>query len=185
MTQDEFEKLRARLEEQLRLDVEMLYEAHRVKLRAFETIRRARAELEGSEMPPLSGAGRPAVPTLQAPPPPQAPAPAVRTRGEAWSVLSGIEGALDGLPDEFDKHDLLRALGGKPSKATLARALETLRKEKVIAITQPGTGRIPARYRKLQGADSAEAGDAAVAEPETGDGSRIAGAEPADAAGSS
>jgi hypothetical protein len=182
MTQDEFEKLRARLEEQLRLDVEMLYEAHRVKLRAFETIRRARAELEGSEMPPLSGAERPFVRTLQAPPPPQAPAPAVRTRGEAWSVLSGIAGALEALPEEFDKYDLVRALGEEPSKATLARALETLCKEKIIKLAKAGTGRTPARYRKLQGAAAAEPRDAAAAEPETGDGSRSAGTEPGDAA---
>jgi hypothetical protein len=182
MTQDEFEKLRARLEEQLRQDVEMLYEAHRVKLRAFETIRRARAELEGSEMPPLSGAGRPAVPTLQASPAPQPPAPAVRTRGEAWSVLSGIEGALAELPEEFDKYDLVRVLGEKPSKATLARALETLCKEKIIAITQKGVGRFPARYRKLQGDAATAPRDAGTAEPETGDGSRNAGSGSGDAA---
>lgn len=41
-----FEALRARLEEQLRADVELLHEAHRVKLRAFETVWRAQADVE-------------------------------------------------------------------------------------------------------------------------------------------
>jgi hypothetical protein len=162
MTQDEFEKLRARLEEQLRIDVEMLYEAHRVKLRAFETIRRAHAELRGEEMPeevPVPGAGRRrTVLTL----PPAAAAsvlPPEKTRSKAWSVILGIEEALDQLPEEFDKHDLVRALGYEPSRATLFRALETLRQEGFIALIEQGTGRTPSRFRKLPQAATAEPGD--------------------------
>jgi len=174
MTEDEFEKLRARLEEQLRLDVEMLYEAHRVKLRAFETIRRARAELEGSEMPPIAGAERrpPLSPAAAQPSP--ASAPPAKTRGEPGTVLSGIEAALPELPAEFDKYDLERALGHKPSKATLARALDALRKERIIAISQKGTGRSPARFRKIQGGETGEPRDATAADPETADGARTA-----------
>jgi hypothetical protein len=168
MTQDEFEKLRVRLEEQLRLDVEMLYEAHRVKLRAFETIRQARAELEGSERPPVSSAEpRPPVLAHQAARPALV-APAVKTRGEAWSVLDEIVDVLGKLPDEFDKYDLVRAIGQTPSKATLARALEALCKEDVLAISKQGFGRYPARFRKLPRAALLVAGDAEVAEPESG-----------------
>jgi hypothetical protein len=175
MTQDEFEKLRARLEEQLRLDVEMLYEAHRVKLRAFDTIRQARAELEGSERPPVSSTERrppPAFTPLAAP-----PAPPVKTRGEAWSVLAGVHTALGKLPEEFDKYDLVRALGQEPSKATLARALDTLCKEKIIAISKQGTGRTPARFRKLKRTAAPEPRDAVEAEPEAGGDSQNAGSD--------
>jgi hypothetical protein len=171
MTQAEFEKLRARLEEQLRLDVEMLYEAHRVKLRAFETIRQARAELEGSERPSVSTISNlePRPPVLAHPAARPAPvAPAVKTRGEAWSVLDEIVDVLGKLPDEFDKYDVVRAIGQSPSKATLARALETLRKEDVLAISKEGFGRYPARYRKLPRAALLAAEDATVAEPESG-----------------
>jgi hypothetical protein len=167
MTQDEFEKLRARLEEQLRMDVEMLYEAHRVKLRAFETIRRAHAELRGEEMPeevPVPGAGRrrtvltlpSAVPAAPAP---RAVLPPERTRSKAWSVILGIEEALDQVPEEFDKHDLMRALGYEPSRATLFRALETLRQEGIIALIEQGTGRTPSRFRKLPQAATVESGN--------------------------
>ena len=165
MTQDEFEKLRARLEEQLRLDVEMLYEAHRVKLRAFETIRQARAELEGSERPPVSSAERRAPPvlTLRAAPPVPA-APPVRTRGEAWSVLNGVEEALAQLPEEFDKNDLVRALGYEPSRATLFRAFDTLRADGILQLVRQGSGRQPSRFRKLPGATLLEPRNAAETE---------------------
>jgi len=135
MTQEEFEKLRTRLEEQLRADVEMLYEAHRVKLRAFETIRRAQAELEGEEVP---------APMSEAP----APAPPLKTRGKAGEVLAAVEEALERIPDEFDKNDLHRALGFAPSRPTLFRALDTLRQEGIIAVAEPGSGRTPSRFRK-------------------------------------
>jgi hypothetical protein len=174
MTQDEFEKLRARLEEQLRLDVEMLYEAHRVKLRAFETIRQARAELEGSERPPVATVST--VSNLEPRPPeladeeaqPAPVAPAVKTRGEAWSVFDEIVYVLGKLPDEFDKYDVVRAIGQTPSKATLARALEALCKENILAISTPGFGRYPARFRKLPRAALLAARDAEVAKPESG-----------------
>jgi hypothetical protein len=165
MTQDEFEKLRERLEEQLRMDVEMLYEAHRVKLRAFETIRRAHAELRGEEMPgEVRGAGRrrtvltlpSAVPSA---PNPQAALPPERTRSKAWTVILGIEEALDQVAEEFDKHDLVRVLGYEPSRATLFRALETLRQEGIVAIVQQGTGRTPSRFRKLPQAATVESGE--------------------------
>jgi len=174
MTQDEFEKLRARLEEQLRRDIEMLYEAHRVKLRAFETIRQARAELDGSERPPAPSAEQRPPALAPAARPAPAPAPAVKTRGEAWSVLDGVVDALAELPAEFDKYDLVRALGQKPSKATLARALDTLCKGKVLAVSKPATGRTPARFRKLRGIAAPEPRGAEEAEPEAGDGSRNA-----------
>lgn len=178
MTQDEFEKLRARLEEQLRLDVEMLYEAHRVKLRAFETIRQARAELERSERPPVSTAfsiERRPVSALRAAPP--APAPPVATRSGSWSVLDRILEALGELPEEFDKYDLVRVLGQEPSKATLARALDGLCQEKVIAITQKGVGRFPARFRKLPRAAALVPRAAAQVKPETESSSRNAGGD--------
>jgi len=155
MTQEEFEKLRTRLEEQLRADVEMLYEAHRVKLRAFETIRRAQAELEGEEIPSAGPPfeGRRAVLKLPAPmSEAPAPAPPIKTRGKAGEVLAAVEEALERIPDEFDKNDLHRALGFAPSRPTLFRALDTLRQEGVLAVAEPGSGRTPSRFRKLSAA---------------------------------
>ena len=85
--------------------------------------------------------------------------------------------ALGKLPEEFDKHDLVRTLGWEPSKATLARSLDALCEEKKIAIVKPASGRTPARYRKLQRISPAAPRDAAEAGSEVGDGSGSA-AEP-------
>jgi len=147
MTQDEFEKMRERLEEQLRVDVEMLYEAHRVKLRAFETIARAHAELHGEEAPAPPARGRRRS-VLTLPAAPAAPEPPARTRGKAGAVFDAVQAVFDQLPEEFDKNDLHRALGFVPNRPTLFRALELLQEEGV-AIAKPGLGRIPTRFRKL------------------------------------
>jgi hypothetical protein len=161
MTQAEIEKLRAKLEAQLRADVEVLYEAHRVKLRAFETIWRAQADLGRDEVPAPSSRMEPRpVLTLPAGPPPPPPAEAPgKKRGQAWALLDAIEDAFADLPEEFDKNDLIRAIGYEPNRATLARALDTLRQEGWIAITERGAGKVPTRYRKAGGAPAAASGD--------------------------
>jgi len=153
MTQDEFEKLRARLEEQLRADVELLYEAHRVKLRAYETIRRARAELEEGDLSMAAAPLPPGSPQLPAPEP-KAAAPLTKsgTRSQAGSILYALEEILDQLPEEFDKNDVHRLLGYVPSRPTLARAFETLRDEGILAVSAPGSGRMPMRFRKCAAA---------------------------------
>lgn len=153
MTPVELEALRLRLEEQLRADVELLYEAHRVKLRAFETVLRAQSDV-GSTVeaevirPPraLEAAVEPArEPARQAP------------RRKAWSVLDAVEEALEQVPELFDKNDLHRVIGQVPSRATLARALEMLIRDGRIRVEQEGTGRQPALYRKLPGDAAAPA----------------------------
>jgi hypothetical protein len=48
------------------------------------------------------------------------------------------------------------------------RALETLCTEDILAISKPGFGRYPSRYRKLPRAALLAAGDAKMAEPESG-----------------
>lgn len=141
MTPTEFEALRQRLEEQLRADVELLYEAHRVKLRAFETVLRAQADVGytvEAEMtrPPLALAAI-AEPVREPP------------RRKAWSVLDAVEEALEQVPELFDKNDLHRAIGQAPSRATLSRALEMLIRDGRIKVEQDGVGRQPAIYRKL------------------------------------
>jgi len=142
MEPNHFEALRARLEEQLRADIELLQEAHRVKLRAFETVWRAQAE----------------VAQMQAPPPaaPMAPIGTAETgnRTEGWSVLFSIQEKMDQMPEVFDKNDVAAALGFMPKRATLFRALDELRADGWIQDESPSEGRRPARYRKLAQPDS-------------------------------
>jgi hypothetical protein len=144
MTPAEFEALRLRLEEQLRVDVELLYEAHRVKLRAFETVLRAQADIENTGYTVTAEVARPPLALPSATEPVREP-----PRRKAWSVLDAVEEALEQVPELFDKNDLHRAIGQAPSRATLSRALEMLIREGRIKVEQDGVGRQPAIYRKL------------------------------------
>lgn len=141
MTPAEFEALRLRLEEQLRADVELLYEAHRVKLRAFETVLRSQVEVGYTVE-----AERPLPPLALAATTEPAHEPSRRT---AWSVFDAVEEALEQVPELFDKTDLERVIGQKPSRATLARTLGMLVREGRIKVEQVGVGRQPTLFRKL------------------------------------
>jgi hypothetical protein len=142
MENDPFAALRARLEEQLRADIELLHEAHRVKLRAFETVWRAQADVAAE--PPARGAAvrapRLTIPEVVSSPPP---------RMGGWSALNAIEEKMDELPEVFDKNDVIRAIGFTPKRATLFRAFDQLREEGWIANAESSSGRQPARFRKL------------------------------------
>jgi len=144
METNPFEALRARLEEQLRADVELLHEAHRVKLRAFETVWRAQADVvQLAQMPAPS-----AVDWLPAAKAPASPGKA-ESRRPGWSVFYAIQEKWDQIPEVFDKNDVAVALGSTPKRATLFRALEALRADGFLAEESRSEGRHPARYRKL------------------------------------
>jgi hypothetical protein len=89
-----------------------------------------------------------AVPALpSAPPAPPAPAP--KPKRAPFSVLDDLVAAFPGLPETFDKHDIVRALGYQPSRATLFRALLALGKEGRITNLNYSIGGATTRYRKL------------------------------------
>lgn len=174
MTPADFEALRLRLEEQLRADVELLYEAHRVKLRAFETILRAQGEVPGAGYTVAAEVSRPSL-ALAGTTEPEPPRESSRRR--AWSVLDAVEEALEQVPELFDKTDLEMVIGEKPSRATLARTLAMLVREGRIKVEQEGVGRQPALYRKLPGDATDPAGIPPAASGDTTAGSGDASAE--------
>jgi len=152
MNRDPFVVMRERLEEQLRADIELLHQAHRAKLRAFETVWRVHGDL--AQTPGYPGAGQ-ALPFLELPavPAPQATA-SVETgprRKEAWADWNAIAEAIERLPEVFDKNDIVHVLGYAPKRATLYRALDELRKEGFIVKESESEGRQPRRFRKLVG----------------------------------
>jgi hypothetical protein len=150
MPQDDYERYRKRLEEQLHSDIGMLYEAFRAKLRAYETIARSRrGEIDLDSHPAAEGA----LPVAPAPTP--APSTAARPedaaapeRREPFAVLDAIRAALATLPEEFDKFDLLEALDFAPRRSTLHEAQKTLEKEGVLAIAREPGGKRPTLYRR-------------------------------------
>ncbi|HYH45242.1 MAG TPA: hypothetical protein VEG34_06105 [Thermoanaerobaculia bacterium] len=169
-----YELYRLQLEEQLRRNFELLYQAHLVQLRAYETVARARGEIDAS-LPPLALTLNlpgfpaapaapalpppPAVPALPAPLPSAAPAPTVpagrarpakRKRDPNNHLYDAVLDALGRLGDPFTKKDLCRVLGFKPSRTTLHSVLEELVKEgtlRLAADTECGTSN---RYSKAQ-----------------------------------
>jgi len=178
MPPTDYDRFRQRLEQQLRADVELIFEAYQTKLRAFETVARARGELEeGASQPPLARPARllelgpaPSAPEVAQPaegqaappaPPDAAPAPAKRPRSYAYEVYDAVEKALAQVGDVFDRHDLCRVLGYVPSRATLHRVLAELEDAGAIAVQEIGIGSRAARYRKRTPAPAA--GNAATA----------------------
>jgi hypothetical protein len=158
MTYDGYETLRQRLEEQLRADVELLQEAHRVKLRALETVAHARGELAGLPEPP-------AAPAPALPPPAQAAAlpaaaPPPRRRSRAYAIHDAVDDALEKVGETFDKDELCAVMGFEPSRSTLYRVLGSLMRERRIALAEPANGSQPTRYRKLTVPQAPGDGDA-------------------------
>jgi hypothetical protein len=155
MRHDEYERRRRALEAQFREDVELLRAGYQAKLRALEMIWMASPEealpaeapvlgssetLRLSETLPVSETAPP-----HRPPPEPAPAPA-RRRGQ---VAADVEAILPELPEEFEKQDVLRALGYEPPRATLYRVLEQLVLDGRTVTSHFSTGHTPTRYRKL------------------------------------
>src|SRR5882724_7914315 len=114
MPREDFERYRQRLEEQLRTDMGLLYEAYLAKLRAYQTVERLRGEADG-ELSPASGLSI----ELPAVPPPQAPP----RRSQPYEVIDSIREALPRLPEVFDRFDVLAALDFEPRRSTLSVAL--------------------------------------------------------------
>lgn len=152
MPLSDYEIYRQRLEEQLRADVELLYEAYRAKLRAYETVLRTRGEIgAGPWPPPELTLSLPPAPGLQeSPPAPPVPSrPSKRPRSRAYSVVEAVEGVLDTLDEVFDRNDLIRALGFEPNRATLHRILTELTDAGFLAVEEFGGGKSPNRYRRI------------------------------------
>lgn len=172
---DDFDRFRARVEEQLRADVELLIEAAQVKVRAYETVLRARGELDGRKpftaellLPGATSLRLPAADAAPVPAPaalgpgpepardpapmspmsrPVPPEPTVDVNAEAIRALGSLEG-------NFGRADIARALPFEVSRASLYRVLEHLLFHGLLIEVEPARGRRPARYRKT--APSAE-----------------------------
>src|ERR1700742_1551217 len=107
MPQDDYDRYRQRLEEQLHADIGMLYEAFRAKLQAYETVLRARRGELALDSPqaadvPLAPAPASLPPPVAAPRPPVA---AVPTRLESMALIDAVQEILPQLPEVFDKRD--------------------------------------------------------------------------------
>jgi hypothetical protein len=154
MPRDNFERYRKRLEDQLRTDMGLLYEAYLAKLRAYQAVERLRGEVEVDLLPAADF-------VLHLPAATSATGPAASFPGEpprrsrSYEVIDAVETVLDRLPEEFDRFDVLALLDFEPRRSTLLEALHTLARRGVLAITREAAGRQPLLFRKVAGGSSA------------------------------
>lgn len=157
MTHEEYEERKRRLDEQLEAGIELLKTAHRQQLRALDLVWMTTADgdvtmprLPPPALPvrPPAAAASPAPAAVKSPPPPH------RTAGQ---LTVDIRKVLSTLPESFDRNDVRQALGQETDRGSLYRALQNLVDEKVIATERFGQGRVPTRYKKLEGGSSAAA----------------------------
>ena len=136
MRQDEYERRKARLDEQLRSGIELLESAHRAQMRALDLVWMMQAEEPPAEPEPEE---------------PAAPLPEPPRRRRAPEVDADVRGALPSLPETFTRREVCEALGYEPDRAALYRTLTDLTREGAIRVENPGGGQRAATYRKTGG----------------------------------
>src|SRR4051812_37521413 len=116
MTDEEYQRRKRHLEEQLRQGAELLQAAFR---EALDLVWLAAADKDSAL--PRAAPG----PVKTSPsPPPAAPARPRQKRGQLWNDVDAV---LDRLPEVFDRDDLVKALGYEPDRSALHRVMSGLR----------------------------------------------------------
>lgn len=144
MTREEYEERRRAFEEQHRADVALMNAAQEARIRSLDRLWQEELDRQPSAAVPEAS---PALAPVQ-------PAPAPRPMRERYSVVTDLDDVLPGLPEIFDRRDVIRALGYEPPRTTLYHALAQLQKEGAIAIETLSGGGARVRYRKLPAEDT-------------------------------
>ena len=149
MTRKELEERLRALEAQHQADIALMNAAHEARIRSLLSVWQTVAP--PAPAPQLVAATLPE-PSPAPPPPPAPPAnpqPAPKPRRERYSVLEDLDEVFPNLPDVFDKHDIVRALGYEPARTTLFRALRLFEKQGLLEVETMSNGGTTSRYRKL------------------------------------
>lgn len=159
MTRDEYEERKRLIEAQHRATIELIEAGRQAQHRALDLVwltggvegvplqPRAEVSALGSPVQLLEAASSETVPPALAAAPSSAPA---KRRG-IYGLLNQIESVLDQLPELFDYHDLVRALGVELDRGAVRRNLKLLVEEEILALESSTSGRFRHRYRKLGG----------------------------------
>lgn len=138
MTRKEYEERRSAFEEQHRADVALMNAAQEARIRSLDRLWQEALDRERA-------AAAPEVSRV-----PVEPTPESRPMRPRYSVANDLDHALPGLPEVFDRKDIVRALGYEPPRTTLYNALDRLQQEGEIAIETYSEGGRTVRYRKLR-----------------------------------
>ena len=132
MTREEYDA-RRRLDEELRIGLDLLQTGHTEKIRALNLL------WTSGSGGPFSGAASVTAGPAQSPP----------QRRLAGQLEADVRAALEHCPDVFQTGDLCRVLGSQPNRGNLYRLLQELLAGGVIAYEDKGRGRAGSKYRKL------------------------------------
>ena len=151
MTEEEYEERRRALEQELQRDLALIHAAHEARVRSLDGLRRL--AMEGNESVAVSIPGKKEqsrTGTMGDAVPP-APAASHKPAGLPGAFLNDLEAILSQLPEVFDKEDVVRLVGYKPTHSTFFRALSRLQDEGAVAIEDYSEGGRHTTYRKLAG----------------------------------
>lgn len=130
MTRKEYEASKARIEEHLRVGVELLQAAYRQQMEALELVWRGHTEEPAAIVPARVE---------------ETPVPRRRCVGELYGE---IQDALSHLPEVFHRGHVCDQLGYQPDRSSVYRALQELVAEGFLAVQTPGDNRRPTLYRR-------------------------------------
>jgi hypothetical protein len=151
----EYQRLRRQLDEELRIGMEMIQAGYRAKVEALDALWEEPLSEEVPASEPELPAPLPPEPITPSPPEPAVPAAEPKSaRRRDGEIQADLEAALEQVGDVFLASDLCRALGYKPPRTSLYRALATLQREGIVKLESPGEGRRASLYRKVR--DEAE-----------------------------
>ena len=153
MTHDEYERRKRRLDEDLRVGIELLETAHRHQVRALQLVLVA-SGVETMETLPAMTAAAPLLLSASALPAPPKQDSSQPGRRVPWALFSDVVDALAAVPEVFDRNDVCRVLGYEPDRGSLYRTFQQLKQDGVLALEQRGTGKWPTRYRKTEPGDA-------------------------------
>ncbi len=140
MTRSEYEAQRRRLDEEMRVAIEMVKAGHQAKIQVLDL------------MLTMSGEGTPE--PVAAPPPPE---PESRSwRRGAGELMGEVQEILPRLPALFTKADVEKALEEPADRASLYRVLQELEQAGWFKTETFGRGRKPTVYRRRGSAAAAE-----------------------------
>jgi hypothetical protein len=145
MTRNQYEQHKRRLEEQLRVGIQLLETAYQTQVRALDLVwmLQAEAEAQGASLPQETAAA-PSPPKEETPPPPSQP----RRRGPG-DLEADVCAVVPQLPETFTRRDICQALGYEPDRGSLYRILRDYVRDGSLRIESVGAGQNPTRYRRL------------------------------------
>jgi hypothetical protein len=151
MTEEEYAERRRALEQELQRDLALIHAAHEARVRSLDRLRRLAMEgnePEAASIPGKEEHDRTGTMGNEVPP---ATAASRKPASPPGAFLNDLRDVFSQLPEVFDKEDVVRLVGYKPTHSTFHRALTRLQDEGSVAIEDYSEGGVHTTYRKLTG----------------------------------